>query len=176
MTAIASHPQEQHSLFRALIALLGVLAVAGVVGLVVEVLGDATPETAGTAMLSVDGVDYTFTPTSCFVSDEQFAAAGDGFIRGQRFWVSASNVNLDLSVGTENALDDPAEGLPWFMSVDDINWSTAGQAVTASATMLDRHGADPDPIVGSFELTCTAGTTDDETTGDVGDDAADVNT
>ncbi|MEM9893550.1 MAG: hypothetical protein AAF962_22070 [Actinomycetota bacterium] len=167
MTAIAPHPQEQHPLFRAALALLGVLAVAGVIGLLSELLSDSTPDTSGTAMLSVDGVDYSFTPTSCFVSDEQFAAAGNGFVRGQRFWVSASNVNLDLSVGTEHALDDPDEGLPWFMSIDDIDWSTVGPTVSASASMIDRHTEETDPVPGLFELTCTEGSADDD---------ADVNT
>ncbi len=157
VTAIAPHPQEQHPLFRAAIALLGVLAVAGVIGLLAELLDSPSSDTSATALLSVDGVDYEFTPTNCFVSDQQFATAGNGFVRGQRFWVSASNINLDLSVGTEHALDDPAPGFPWLMSVDEIDWSADGQTVVAEAVMVDRHLGDAEPFVGSFELDCADG-------------------
>lgn len=147
-------------MFRAAIAVLGLFAVVGMIGLLAEITRADGLGSQGSGTLVVDGNSYSFVPTTCFISDEEFVAAGTGYDRGQRFWVSASSVNLDLSVGTESAIDQPADDELWLISDELIDWQSTGQSVVARAPMSDRRLSDSQPIVGSLELHCDSAAID----------------
>ena len=117
-------------------------------------IGDEPQTVAGSGSLIVDGVTYDFTPTTCLISDEDFVAAGTGFDGPDRFWVSASSVGLDLSVGTENEVDEPAVDQLWLISEEVTDWQASGQTVTARAPMVDRRSPQSTTLVGSLHLRC----------------------
>lgn len=147
---------EHHPFFWVSIALVGVLAAVGVIGLLAEMLGAETVSGSGSGsgILVIDGTSYEFTSTACFISEDEFAAAGTGYDNGQRFWVSASSANLDLSVGTESAIDQPADDQLWLISDELIDWQSAGDTVVAHAPMSDRRATDAETVVGTLELHC----------------------
>ncbi len=109
----------------------------------------------GSGTLTVDGNVYEFTPTTCLISEEDFVAAGTGFDDGERFWVSASSVGLDLAVGTENEIEEPADDQLWLISEDEaIDWTATDETVTARASMIDSRSPQSTTVVGSLELHC----------------------
>lgn len=117
----------------------------------------ADPEGSGT--LTVDGIVYIFTPTTCLISEKDFVAAGTGVEAGEQFWVSASNVRLDLAVGTESEIDEPAEDQLWLISDEIVDWNARGRTVTASAPMTDHRSPQSTTVLGSLELDCGGGDT-----------------
>ncbi|MCP4225493.1 MAG: hypothetical protein GY773_19330 [Actinomycetia bacterium] len=112
------------------------------------------PFAGGSGTLVVDDTTYTFTPTTCFISEEDFVAAGKGVLDTQQFWVTASGVGLDLAVGTENEIDQPADDQLWLVADDTIDWHATGQTIVAQAEMSDRRTPEVEPVVGSLELHC----------------------
>ena len=111
---------------------------------------------SGSGILTVDGLSYPFTPTTCFISEEDFVAAGPGFVDTDQFWVSASSVSLDLAVGTEGELDQPTDDQVWLISNANVDWHATGRTVVAEAPMSDRRSPDSPTVVGTLELRCDA--------------------
>ena len=139
------------------ILLASVVAVVAVLGLgLADNRFETTPELIdGSGTLTVDGIVYEFTPTTCVISDEDFVAAGTGFDDGERFWVSASSVGLDLAVGTESEIEEPAEDQLWLISEDEvIDWSAQDETVIAEANMTDQRSPQSTTVHGSLELHC----------------------
>lgn len=141
-------------LLKVLIAALGLLA--GIVGIgVLSDFVDADPgKTNGAGTLVVGGEQYQFTPTTCFVSNEDFAVAGSGSDGTGGFWVTASSVSLDLAFGTETATDQPADDQLWLVSDEVNDWQANGQEITAEAPMTDRRDPDSPSFLGTLEVRC----------------------
>jgi len=131
---------------------IGVVIVM-VVGLLAGRLGD-DDLVDGSGTLTVDGVVYRFTPTTCLISDEDFVATGTGFDDGEQFWVSASSVGLDLAVGTESEIDEPADDQLWLINNESVDWKATGNTVTAWAPMTDQRSPTSTTVVGALELRC----------------------
>jgi hypothetical protein len=108
----------------------------------------------GSGTLTVDDVAYRFTPTTCLITSDDFVAAGRGLDGDEQFWVSASSVGLDLAVGTESEIDEPAEDQLWLMSDEQVSWQADGNTVTATASMSDHRAPDSVAVEGSLELNC----------------------
>ncbi|MGI9615593.1 MAG: hypothetical protein ACR2QO_21955 [Acidimicrobiales bacterium] len=108
----------------------------------------------GSGVLTVDGVDYRFTPTTCLITSDDFVAAGPGVDGDEQFWVSASSVSLDLAVGTESEIDKPSEDQLWLLSDDPIAWEADGNTVTAEASMSDHRLPESNEMAGALELSC----------------------
>ncbi|MEM8923797.1 MAG: hypothetical protein AAGD35_09855 [Actinomycetota bacterium] len=141
-------------MFRLALAILCVCAIAGAIGLAAELFGADALDPRGSGTLVADDVTYEFAPTTCFISADEFVAAGTGQIDGDRFWVSASSENLDLSVGTESALDQPADDQLWLISTGTVDWTAAGDTVVARADMADRRLAESEAVLGELQLRC----------------------
>ena len=109
----------------------------------------------GSGTLTVDGVVYHFTPTTCLITSDDFVAAGRGTDGDEQFWVSASSVSLDLAVGTESEIEEPAEDQLWLVSDDPVSWQVEGNTVTARASMSDRRIPESGAMPGSLELNCS---------------------
>ena len=134
----------------------GVIVAVGALALIVgQMVSDAEVVT-GAGTLTVGGVVYHFTPTTCLISDEDFVATGHGLDDGEQFWVSASSVGLDLAVGTESEIEEPADDQLWLISDDAPEWTADGNTVTARAPMADRRSPQSTTVVGSLELRCDA--------------------
>ena len=144
-------------LLRVAVLVVGVLAALAGVRLVANLVGAEAEVTRGAGTLTVGGITYAFTPTTCFISDADFVAAGPGSDGSDRYWVSASSVSLDLTVGTENEIDEPDDDQLWLVSDDSVEWRATGQTVVASASMNDRRSPGTTAVVGSLELTCDPG-------------------
>ncbi len=122
---------------------------------IVSLATASSPEPVpGAGTLTVGDHVYYFRPTSCVISDEDFAAAGTGIDDGQRFWVSASSIGLDLAVGTSSEIEQPADDQLWLVSDDRVDWEIHDDTVSATASMADRRVADATPVLGALELHC----------------------
>lgn len=141
---------------------LGRIALA-VIGLVLVAVGGRQlvsylrpdPITAvGTGTLTVDGDVYAFTPTTCFISEQDFVAAGIGYRESEQFWVSASSASLDLTVGTKNEIDQPAHDQLWLASDQPVDWRASGQTIVANAEMSDHRTPGGATVTGRLELRC----------------------
>ena len=139
---------------RAVVGTVATVLAIGVAALIGNSIGSTEPVADGSGTLTVDGVVYQFTPTTCLISDEDFVAAGTGFDDGERFWVSASSKSLDLAVGTESEVEQPAGDQLWLISDQDIDWEATGDTVTAMAPMVDRRAPRSTTMLGSLELRC----------------------
>lgn len=138
------------------IAFITVGFLAGVlgIGLLTDWVGADTDPAVGTGTLTIGDETYVFTPTTCFISDEDFAAAGTGFDGSERFWVSASSVSLDLTVGTDNEVSQPADDQVWLVADEGLHWQATGQTVVARASMTDRRTPGSTTMLGALELRC----------------------
>ncbi len=152
MTTITPVPSSS-SAYRVVIAVLAVLAVVGTIGLLAEVL-EAQPLEAGSGRLQVGGDAFDFAATSCFISDDGFTAAGHGYRDGRRHWVSTSNVNLDLVVGTGGPLDRPDDEDLWLIGDEVLGWQSDGTTIQAQALLSDPRDPARDPQLGVLELRC----------------------
>lgn len=149
-----SDPAQSYPLLKIGIATIGILAgLAAIVFLSDWVDGDSG-SSEGSGVLTIGEATYTFTPITCFVSEEDFVAAGTGVDGSEQFWVSASSINLDLIFGTDNEVDQPADDQLWLASENVINWNATGQTVVARAPMSDRRTPDSTEVVGSLEVRC----------------------
>ena len=111
----------------------------------------------GSGTLTVDGIVYNFTPTTCQIGEDDFVAAGTGFRDNEQFWVSASSVGLDLAVGTQSEVEEPDADHLWLISEDCLVWErTTGDTITAEVDMTDRRSAPSTTVHGSLELHCSA--------------------
>ncbi|MGF1597292.1 MAG: hypothetical protein ACFCVK_10255 [Acidimicrobiales bacterium] len=137
---------------RLALAVVALLAALGAYRLLTDV--EPADPVAGTGTLVVDGVTYHFSPTTCRISDEDFVAAGAGSDGDDEFWVSASSVGLDLSLGTADEQAEPADDKKWLISADGVNWEATGDTVTAEAPMIDRHSPGSTTVVGSLHVRC----------------------
>ena len=136
---------------------LALVAVVAALVLLRVVIDRADPDPAligGAGTLTIGDTTYAFTPTACFISDEDFVAAGTGFDGDDRFWVSASSVSLDLAVGTKTEIDQPADDQLWLNANENVDWTATGQTVVARAPMADRRSPGSTTVMGSLELRC----------------------
>ena len=139
------------SLIVAAAFLIGILGIGALSDFV-----DADSTTANSSgTLTVAGETYSFTPTTCFVSEEDFVAAGPGYQGTTRYWVSASGVSLDLAFGTENEVDQPADSQVWLVSDELIDWDATNGGVVAKATMTDRRDPDSPTFLGTLSVRCS---------------------
>jgi hypothetical protein len=113
-----------------------------------------TEQVDSSGTLTVDGIEYQFTPTTCLITSDEFVAAGHGVDGDDQFWVSASSVSLDLAVGTESEIEEPAEDQLWLMSDDPVSWQVDGSTVTARAPMSDHRLPESTTMMGALELNC----------------------
>lgn len=149
---------QSRPLLKITIAAIGILAGILAIGALFDFV-DADPgHDNGTGSLTVAGETFTFTATTCFVSDDDFVAAGPGNNGTDHYWVSASSISLDLAVGTENEVDRPADDQTWLMSDEVTDWEADGQTVVAEAPMTDRRDPESAQFLGSLRVTCGSDT------------------
>lgn len=104
--------------------------------------------------LDVDGVSYSFKPSTCTIADDDFLAAGSGSIGGEPFWVSASADRIDLAIGPQSEEDRPQDDQLWLMSVEEVRWRAVDDAVTATAVMRDERDTNSLRVRGTLSLEC----------------------
>lgn len=147
------------------------VAVLGVIGLMAVAYGlvgprlASDPPTAETGRLDVDGVTYTFVPTTCTITESDFVAAGSGRIDDQAFWVSASRDGVDLAIGPESQVDQPDENQVWLSSVQAVEWEASDGSITATALMADERQANSRHFRGSLSVECSAAERDQQASG-----------
>lgn len=114
----------------------------------------ADADTPMTAQLEIDGVSYTFAPTTCTITDTDFVAAGSGDLNGEPFWVSASGDGVNLSVGSESEVERPAEDQLWLVSVNKVRWQAEDDSITASAWLRDERDTNARAVSGRLSVEC----------------------
>ena len=110
--------------------------------------------TAASGMLTVDGTDYRFAPSTCLITGGQFVVAGSGIDGDEQFWVAASSAEIDLAVGTNSEVAEPSEDQMWLVSDETPSWTAAGNVVSAEASMSDPRRADAPASTGVLEFDC----------------------
>ena len=143
-------------MLRIVIACVGFVATVSVIQFVADRVEADASFVEGSGTLVIGDHTYAFTPTTCFISDEDFVAAGTGVFEAQQFWVTASAIGLDLTVGTENEIDQPADDQLWLVADDMVQWHATGQTIMARAEMTDRRTPEAQPVVGSLKLNCAS--------------------
>ena len=109
---------------------------------------------AGTGELQVAGERYQFSTDTCSVTDDGFVVSGPGTADGERFWISASNYSIDITVGTESIAQAPADDNLWLTSFNEVDWATEESALQASAQMWDERVEDPARHAASLSINC----------------------
>lgn len=137
------------------LTVLALVALFGVARIVMDRVDPNPALAGGSGVLMVGDDTYSFTPTTCFISDGDFVAAGTGIHSSQQFWVSASSGNLQLTFGTKTELDQPADDQLWLVANDGITWWPSGQTVTAKASMTDRRLLEPVAVDSSLTVSCS---------------------
>ena len=108
----------------------------------------------GSGTLTVDGVVYPFTPTTCLITSDQFVVAGSGADGDERFWVAGSTTEIDLAIGTSTETAEPAEHQLWLVSDAAPSWRAADTVVTARTVMSDPRRNDATTLIGLLEFDC----------------------
>jgi hypothetical protein len=152
---MSASPQPQRRPARRLLLAGFVLALGVLTAWELYGLARPAPITAvGAGTLTIDDDVYPFTPTTCFITDQDFVAAGTGSSGSDQFWVSASSSGLNLTFGTENEIDHPPSDKLWLVSDDTIDWFATGRKVTAQTEMSDHRIPGFTPVTGHLELRC----------------------
>lgn len=112
------------------------------------------PEVGQTAMLQIDGVTYRFAPTTCTITDTDFLAAGTGTMEGVAFWISASGDRVNLAVGPESEGQRPSDDEVWLTNVEEVQWHSEPDKVTATALMGDQRLPGAEPTQGNLSIEC----------------------
>lgn len=155
--AVLTATTAPRTISRSVVAVLVLVAMAVAFFAGRAQLGEERVLLDGSGTLTVDGIVYDFTPTTCQIGDDDFVAAGTGFRDDEQFWVSASSVGLDLAVGTQSEVEEPAADQLWLISEDGLVWErTTGDTITAEVDMTDRRSAPSTTVHGSLELHCSA--------------------
>ncbi len=97
-----------------------------------------TVKNPSTGLIALDGVDYPFTPETCFVGNERFVASGAGSMDGEAYRVSASPSVVEITFGVAEEGAAVPEGSRWLSTVDVIDWTSAGQQVAATVELFER--------------------------------------
>lgn len=136
-----------------LVLVVGIIVLTGFAfGL--STAGLASSESEQTAALDVDGVRYSFAPSTCSVSESDFIAAGTGTVDGEPFWVSASGDRLNLALGEDDEAERPEDDKLWLVSVEDVRWRNTDGSITASAIMRDERDTNSEIVVGTLSVEC----------------------
>lgn len=104
--------------------------------------------------LQVGPDSFTFTPTSCQVTNDDFVVAGPGSNGGDSYWVSASVAGIEVAFGTDSSIEEPIGGDVWLASATEISWTQTANTVTASAVMIDRNDPEEPTLDGRLRFAC----------------------
>ncbi len=148
--------QTERSSTRLLVLALA-FAVVGMIGLALQSTS-ADPDRASSsasAVFTIDGTTYDFTPTSCTVTATDFLAAGPGQLDGEDFWISVSPEAAEVALGTadERTRSDDADDA-WYRNNGIVDWSVKGDTVEATLALRNERMPDSGTLRGHFTATC----------------------
>ena len=150
-----SDTTQSRPALRFVVPVLILLAAVATILMAADLAQSDSSLAGGSASLEFSDDRYSFSPTTCVVSNDGFVVSGNGTHQSERFWLNASAADIQLAVGVESELDTPADDQLWLTSVGDIEWRrTADQGIEAEAQLLDSRDPDSAVVTGVFEVRC----------------------
>lgn len=113
----------------------------------------ASADGRSSGALVVEGDGYSFTPTTCFVGNNTFVAAGRGEGNGEDYWVNATPSGVDITFGVSDQSSIVAEKSRWFTQ-STIDWTSDDGVVTADVEMVENSRPNGSPFDAALELLC----------------------
>ncbi len=140
MLAPALRRNRTSTLLLVALALAGLLAV----GVIRAGLGSSSDDgnAQPSALLTIDGTDYAFTPTTCFVGDDTFVAAGPSGGGSDQYVVAASPSLVEIIFGVSDEAEPIEADTRWYATVEPVDWRLLGNGVSTRVDLHERGDAE----------------------------------